>query len=226
MSRLKRPWGLVTALSAAAVAVALPVLLWMTADKGSKEAELGSSLLSGVVVGLALLLAERLFTHAAIQRDIDSALRASTMPEPARDIAPEPQVVEPPAPQFDAQLHAYEVTYAGSQRDTSRLDAQQVRLRVFRDGEYFQFVAVPLPGPKIRAVLGMLPNVSIGQFRRAVAEEAARYIEDATRRGEIPLTDPIQAYEVFVNIDEVGRKARYAEEVVDDDTVYRFSLKR
>jgi hypothetical protein len=225
MLGLKLSWRLVAGLSAAAVAVALPLTLWVASDKGSKEAELGSSLLSGVVVGLALLLAERLFTRAAIQRDINSALLASTTPEPAKD-TPQPQVATPLPPLGDTQLHAYDVTYAGSQRDTSRLDAQQVRLRVLRDGEYFQFVAVPVPGPKFRAVIGMLPNVSIGQFWRAVAEEAGRYIEDATRRGEIPLPDPIQAYEILVNIEEVGRKAQYAEEVVDEDTVYRFSLRQ
>src|SRR5664280_1228648 len=39
--------------------------VWVTASKGSKEADLGSSLFSGLVVGVALLIVGKMFDNTA-----------------------------------------------------------------------------------------------------------------------------------------------------------------
>lgn len=75
-----------------ALGVVISLALWVPSKDGSKAAELGSALLSGVVVGIALLLAEHVFSRSADERSrvaaIDVANRASGSPEPARDVNP------------------------------------------------------------------------------------------------------------------------------------------
>lgn len=214
------PWA------AAIVFMALSLLVWLPATDGSKESDLGSALLGGVVVGLALLTAERLFSRSAADRErlaaIDSASQGVPNVAPAKDEDPRSR----DSNRVPEAGHRYEVEYEGSMRDMSRIDAQQLRLRVFRDGEYFQFVIIPIAGPALRGVLGPLSDTALSQFWRAVAVEAGPLINAAVLRGDIPLPDPTQGFEVYPDLEAAGRAAPQEPAVGDDDVVYEFVLDR
>ncbi len=124
------------------------------------------------------------------------------------------------------QPSSFRVEYENTIRDTSRVDALQVRLRVFRDGKYFQFVTVPVPAPELRGWIGADAEVTQGQLWAAVAQAACPLIEDAARRGEIPLANPTMAYEVYANVQTAVQKARYGriEEIAAGDTVCEFGI--
>lgn len=212
----------------------ITLVIWVPAKQGSKAAELGSSLLSGVVVGIALLLAEQVFSRSADERrleaDANAANRMTANAEPVRDVqAPssDAQAVRGPSqPSTTGTLHRYSVEYEGSMRDASRIDAQQLRLRVFRDGHYFQFITVPVPGPSLRGSLGLMRNTTLGQLWRAIAMAAGPRIEEAGRRGDIPLPDPTTAFEVYPDIEEAAKTAPKQTEVKEDEVVYTFELDR
>jgi hypothetical protein len=208
----------------------LGLVLWVKASSGSKQAELGTSVLSGlvvgVVVGAALRVAQVAMSRDADRRQVDVAMSASTEPVPIPD--------EPPvdlarlAPQEEegrkVPVHGhFRVEYEGTQRDTSRLDAQQLRLRVFANDAYFQFVTVPVPGPELRACAS---DVLQGQLWSAIAHAACPRIEDAVRRREIPVTDPIQAFEVYVDVMTTAPRVRYGqvEEITTGQTVCEFDI--
>jgi hypothetical protein len=157
--------------------------------------------------------------------------------EPARVREDAPPPLAPPAPPPFAppapgsavrseQQHHYRVQYLGTIRDTSRLDAVQVRLRVFRGDDYFQFVTVPVPAPELRGSIGADAKVTPGQLWNAIATESRPQLEDAVRRREIPLDPPTTAFELLVDVGNAVRKARRGEvaDIGVNETAFEFDL--
>jgi hypothetical protein len=206
--------------------------LWVQAKSGSKAAELGTSLLSGLVVGLvvggALYVAQAAMSRDADRRQDQMAMSASTEPIPSPDVLPAGLTpLQPSEESEEPPVHGhFRVTYEGTVRDTSRLDALQVRLRVFADDTYFQFVTVPVPAPELRGYVGADANVTQGQIWGAIARIACPLIEDAVRRGEIPLADRTHGFEVYIDVGKAIHMARYGdvEEIAADQTVCEFQV--
>jgi hypothetical protein len=207
------------------ILVAVPVIagltLWIPSSDGTKQESLGSALISGVVVGLALYVVARVFASGAEERqseELGAAALRSTF--------------DGGTPQDNELVHAarapepgYSVEYEGSIRDTTRIDAQQVRLRVFRGSEYFQFVTVPVPGPSFRRQVGLESGLEVNQVWWAVGHAAGPFIESAIARGDIPLDTPSNAYEVLLPdavLNQAIAEARRGPDVVATPTVYRF----
>ncbi len=216
------------------VVLGVSLALWIPSRAGSKHADLGSALLSGVVVGVVVLLVEVSFTRDANRRDVDRSL-ATTGPPATDDGLPTeasvPAAAEPIAAEAVVRPRVegagrFRVEYEGTIRDTSRIDANEVRLRVFSgDDDYFQFVTVIVPGPELRAALGVEPHTTVGQLWRSIATEACRKIEDAIRTREIPKDDPQNAFEIImIDLRPAVRKARYAQEISAGDTVCEFPI--
>jgi hypothetical protein len=201
--------------------------LWFNAEDGEKQADLGSAMLGGAVVGAALLLAEKQFERLTRrQEDVRALATVETAPE-----EPTPTIIRPesipsgeqvgtPTVLVDAE---YAVTYEGNFSDFGRRDARQVRLRVSRDSEYFQFVTAIAPGPSL-ILLGALDQEA-GGFWLAFSRNACDLIKDAIRRGEIPLSNRTQAYEVFPDVETALKKARAVkDEAKVGEIVCRFRL--
>src|SRR5690606_9319723 len=115
----------------------------------------------GVIVtaGLGLML---LWAESALVARTDDVRRVTSM------AATPPPAVDPQRPRVDAmhpdetaaidkssadaaaapiteQQRLFTAEFAGWMRDTTRVDASQVRLRVFEDGDYFQFFTGTVP---------------------------------------------------------------------------------
>jgi hypothetical protein len=220
-----------------AIALMLLVALWAKATNGSKQAEMSATLIGGVVVGLILLAVEWLFTSEAEKRETAKAASfvgegGETIDTRVDPMAAVPTEVPPvatheaDAPEMET-VHFYRVEYDNTIRDTSRVDALQLRLRVYRDDDYFQFFTVTVPAPELRGFIGPDANVRRGQLWFAIAQAAGPHVEDAVRRGEVPLEDPRRGYEVFPDIERAVHRARRESgtlpEVQSDDTVFEFS---
>jgi hypothetical protein len=197
---------------------------------------LASALLSGVVVGAILIVVGKAFNEVATQGQANAGMQASDTPGPSHDVSqgvPERAVPEQgdtenePAvltgtgsANFSFSGHAkgmvrlparrFRVIYEDWQRDVSRVDALQIRLRVVEGDIYFQFVTVIVPAPELRRLVGADPDVSQGRLWWHIAKRAEPQITDAIRRAEIPKTNPTLAYEVqLVNLDSAVRAARH-----------------
>ena len=102
--------------------------------------------------------------------------------------------------------------YGGNELDTGRRDARLALLRVYTGEEdYFQFATAVAPDPSLTLLGAGRENP--GAFWLAFCREGCRLIEDAIRRGEIPLKDNRQAYEVFPDVAEAIKKAKGLTEV-------------
>jgi hypothetical protein len=212
-------------LALVAVPVIVGMVLWGTSSDGTKQENLGAALISGVIVGVALYLAAQVFTKGEEHRQSEelraTALMTAAPAEPAQDFD------APPSEPFlsHSTVANYTVEYEGSIRDTSRIDAQQIRLRVFKDGEYFQFVTVPVPGPTFRGRLGLMSGLEVGQVWWSVGQAAGPFIESAVDRGDLPLDSPIDSYEILLPdavLDRAIGQAGRAIDVAVDKVVYRF----
>jgi hypothetical protein len=119
----------------------------------------------------------------------------------------------------------YEVRYDdhGRERGTF-IDAYQLSLRVYRDGEYFQFVGAIAPGPdytiRVRSAADFTPD----QFWRAFAGEAGPLIEGAVRARQMPLADPTLRFELRPPFLLAVQRAPEAENrpLEEDDVVHTF----
>ena len=118
--------------------------------------------------------------------------------------------------------------FSGQQRDTSRVNAHQVRLRTFRDGDYLQFFTAVFPDLPLalRAVGG---EDASGRLMRAVAEEALPEIRAVIARGELEGErsdeERIAAREVLVDFDVAVSRARGGTASVSvDDVIEEFEL--
>jgi hypothetical protein len=210
---------------AVGVPVVIGLVLWGTSSDGTKQENLGAALISGVIVGVALYLAAQVFTKGEEQRQSEE-LRATALMTPA-PAEPAQDLNAPTTEPFLSHSAAtdYTVEYEGSIRDTSRIDAQQIRLRVFKDGEYFQFVTVPVPGPTFRGRFGLMGGLEVGQVWWSVGQAAGPFIESAVDRGDLPLDSPIDAFEVLLPdavLDRAIGQAEKASDVAMEKVVYRF----
>jgi hypothetical protein len=216
--------------------------IWSTATDGTKQADLGSSLLGGLVVGFILLLVGRQFNETARQGQANEAMQKLPDTEPeadSGDVAAPPRTSNVEVAPSDAVgeiedgQRTFQVVYEGTQRDTSRLDAQQIRLRLFEvvlDGDkllYTQFVTVPVPSPELRQFVGADSKITEGQLWWHVATAIEPRLTNAIQRGEIPTATPSFAYEVSTyDLRDAVRRARQdtdpEHEVKANEVVYTF----
>lgn len=233
------------------VGVGASLAIWVPASNGSKEAALGSSLFSGVVVGVAVLLVGQIYQSVQDRnRNAEALRRTDAIVPPAEDELPESDrqgvtvtpgtatvtvTTEPPRTVVEQPRspRRFTVVYEGSQPDTSRLDAVQIRLRLFeavddagRDA-YTQFVTIPVPRPELRNLVGSDPNVTQGRLWWHIAHSIEPQLQDAIRRGEIPTATPSFAYEIETyDLMEAVRQARLdsdpQQEVKAGEVIYRF----
>jgi hypothetical protein len=189
------------------LAFVVGLMTYLRASDGTKQADAGAGLLATGVFGLLLLLFEQAISLQA--REIRETVAVSAAPPPAMDESP-PGIVRRPD---RTQVNRYKVQYDGWQRDTSRVDASQVRLRLLNeDDSYFQFFTGIVPGIDTRLTLGSARNMSTAQFRRAVTGLAVELIREAIANGLTPLDDPTIAVEVFPNAEEAARHASQLED--------------
>jgi hypothetical protein len=201
--------------------------LYAFASSGEKQADLGGALVSAAVIGVLVVYFERSFRRETteIRRDttnIQDAVDKSAAPQPAVDVeAPEPQAADREAVVADeaegvtptSGPQKYTVQYLGWQFDSSRVDAQQARLRVLREnGTYFQFFTAIMSGIAIRTALGFASGITAAQFRRAVAVMGSEQARAAIRARRAPLDDPTIAIELFPKVDEVIRRSPLEED--------------
>jgi hypothetical protein len=116
--------------AAVVVLFGIGLAFFATASDGRKQVDLGSSIFGGLIVGLAVILAERHYTRTVeVQRE-DARSLAPTMPaEPAQDDPSRPsgeRRPEPPAP----APGRYTVRFDTRERVRHRADAFQARLRL------------------------------------------------------------------------------------------------
>jgi hypothetical protein len=223
------------------------VALWLVAHfpNNSKEEQVGTALLSGVVVGAVLLIVERSFTTAADRRQTDRAMETIAAPVQRDEGAPPAPVkdeenalqealaggekVERPYLLYEVdtrETRSYRVVFEDTQRDTSRVDAIQIRLRVFVGDGYFQFVTIPVPTPELRRLVSSDRSVTRERLWWHIAKAAESQLTEAIGSKAIPLSDPTFAFEVQVfNLDRAVLAARLdlqKHEVRAGETIYEF----
>jgi hypothetical protein len=219
--------------------VVVGVTFYAHASNGSKQAEIGVAFISAAGIGAIVAYFGNNIERAQ-RRGFQDVVQKGPAAPPVHDTdAPRTQapagVAEGTGAAFGTHVatatgetlpassapHArsYEVRYEGHQLDTSRVDAEQTRLRVFADdGTYFQFFSAIMSGIEANAALNA-PGVTRGRFRRAVAEVAGENIREEIRSGRAPLPDPTTAITVFPDPRLVLRRARVtrdAEPEVDE----------
>lgn len=84
-------------------------------------------------------------------------------------------------------------------------DAQVLQFRVFRDGEYLQFVTAWLSG---KDLIGVPADLDEQDVLAALAAEAADQIQDAVAAGTLPTASPDVATELHVDFGSVLDRAR------------------
>jgi hypothetical protein len=94
-------------------------------------------------------------------------------------------------------MAAYEVTYEGRIRPADR-DGVEVRARLWRDGDYFQFITCEIAG--VDLISAPRDVLSDKRLWPIVALELATGGEAAVRTGVLPLADPTSGYRVPVNL--------------------------
>src|SRR5581483_7072271 len=191
--------------TAAGVALVLAIGLgfFITASDGRKQVDIGSSIVGGLIVGLAIIVAERNYSRTVGVKLEDVTSLTPTAPveharddpdRPTSELAPEP--ASPPPGRYTVQFDARE-------RVRNRADAFQARLRMFREQNYVQFVTALAPGR-----VESLPEVHANEFWWSFSRLAGQLAEKALREGTIPLEDPTMAYEVHPDIETAIRLAR------------------
>lgn len=111
---------------------------------------------------------------------------------------------------------------SGVERDGTR-DCYKVRLRVARDGEYFQFVTPMVSGPRLLDL--DREDLDRDVFWSAVVEEAVELIRKAVVAGDIPLERPEAPYEVLPSVLRcIGRAKSTPRTFAEGDVVGAFDL--
>jgi len=217
----------------------IALVLWIPGTNGSKQADLGSSLAAGLVVGVVLLYAQWSLNRTNQQGQTSIAMGANPAgSEPSEDSSgvevhaetAKAEVVTGSATVdvkfgIDASIVAtnlVQVVYLGWQRDTSRVDAVQVRLQLRRGSEYFQFVTVVIPSPELRHWVADDPQVTRERIWWHVADAAKSVITSAIVSGEIPKPNPTMAYEVEI----LGNDLRKAVMAARSDDKHEVSVGR
>lgn len=193
-------------------------ILWVTGSDGTKQAELGAGLVSTGVFGLLILLIERALYEQTVEVDRKASLAA--VPQPAKDTAIDaPDTSEPPSRREEEPVtsvspprHRFKVMVDTWMRDSSRIDADQLRLRVLRDGEYFQFFTAVVPGTELRTAIhgAGADGITLAQLRRAIGDLAVELVRQTIIDGNAPrLDDRTIAIELFPDVHHAVGLARY-----------------
>lgn len=192
-------------------------VLWARADSQTKAVDLGAGLVSAGVFGVLLVLLERALSLQASR--IERTVELSAAPPPALDTSPPPRGTEsPPVDErsIDRERGSpptiFSVEREGWIRDSSRIDADQVRLRVFADGKYFQFFIGVVAGIEFRVAIHGPTNITLAQFRRAFTELTVEQIRHVISMGDAPRSDPTEAIELFPDAAEAARRARHIQD--------------
>lgn len=220
LRQLVRSSATVVGLSfAVVVAIVTGTIAWASASDGSKQAELGAGLVSSGVFGVLLLLFERALS--AETEAVGRKVSLAASPTPAVDTASAEPAPTPSDEEGASEEGAFRVEVDGWMRDGSRIDAEQLRLRVYRDGRYFQFFTAIVPGSAFRVGLHGTRDITLPQFRRAIAEAAVEQIREKIALGEAPLPDPTKAIEIFPDIDTAVERGAHlpSAEVVEGDVI-------
>lgn len=192
-------------------------VLWARADSQTKAVDLGAGLVSAGVFGVLLVLFERALSLQASR--IERSVELGAAPSPALDTSPPLRGSQPPLADEGSidpgpvSLQAvFTVEREGWIRDSSRVDAEQVRLRVFADGQYFQFFVGIVAGIDFRPAIHGPTNITLGQFRRAFTDLTVEQIRYVIGTGGVPRSDPTEAIELFPDAAEAARRARHIED--------------
>lgn len=180
--RADRPKSIYSLGGGIALLVLVGAGLWVEADSGTKQAELGGGLVSTGMFGLLLLLFEQVLS--AQTREVDRKVSLAAAPEPSVDqsseaarraapddvdgMAPEPSTAhsseadvpatpgatdtEPPQDGASPPRH-FRAKVREWMRDTSRIDADQLPVVVECDDRYFQFFTAIVPGAAFRRAI-------------------------------------------------------------------------
>jgi hypothetical protein len=197
------------------------------------------------VVGVVLLAVGKMFDATARQGQSDAAMQQLPDSEPDEDSAVATVVVpltadvhvQASAPTVEVTRtdeRTFDLVYESAQRDTSRLDAQQIRLRLFEvvpdttQPLYTQFVTIPVPSPELRRLVGADPKVTEGRLWWHITQSIKPRLIDAIQRREIPTATPSFAYEVGTyDLSDAVRRARQDSnsdhEVRPNEVIYRFT---
>jgi len=224
--------------------VGVSMALWLPASSGSKEADLASALLSGVVVGVVLVFVGKTFSAATVQAQDDAAMQLSsglTQIQDNVDLSPSTTTVPSTginhtessgarSPTSAPTGQTFSVIYEEFTRDSSRVSAYLIKLRVVIESEYFQFVTIPVPYPELRRVITSIPGVPLNQLLWQVARSAEEPLINAIEVGEIPKDDRNIAYEVTaIPLESALRSAlrnKKRNEAIPDETLYTFKATR
>jgi hypothetical protein len=197
--------------------LALAAVLWFPATSGSKQEDLGASLAGGLLVGAVLVYVQLSFTRTVQDTDSKRALE----PIPASLIGPtevsEPEstyaglfsvsdTAVPGVEHHPPPAWPIKAVYLGSQPDTSKVDAYEMRLQLRQGtGEDFQVVTVVVPTKYLMIWTGGDPRGYQQQIWWGIANAAKPIIRSAIHSGHIPLEDPTVAFEVPIFGDKLRR---------------------
>lgn len=204
-----------------AVAVVVGAGLWVGADNGTKQSELGAGLVSTGLFGLLLLMFERVLSEQT--REVERKVSLAAAPEPTIDVqagagGASGESEEGMSERAEGEVRRrsqFKAEVGGWRRDTGRIDADQLRLVVYRDDDYFQFFTAIVPGIAFRVGLHgrSADGVTLAQFRRAIAELAVTQIRQAIATGLAPRDGQrTTAIELFPDVDEAIRLARHQDD--------------
>lgn len=98
-------------------------------------------------------------------------------------------------------------------RDWSRVDAWQLRLRAWRGSEYVQFFTVNVPGVDLALHVSNEGSDFQQRYWDWLAALSLSDIDRALDRGDAPLRNQIDAYEIQPRVREAARRARQQREV-------------
>lgn len=162
-----------------------------------------------------------LFAEQAISRqaaDVRAAVSLAASPPPGVDVAApshrDEEVrqasSERPKAEELTPRHRYRAELEGWIQDPARVDALQLRLRVFRDEEYFQFFTITVPGPTFRVSIHSADasGITFPQVQRAIAANALEEIRRRISSGEAPLANPTHAIDLLADVAYAIREAR------------------
>jgi hypothetical protein len=210
-----------------AIVVTAGAVLWVFGNDSSKTSALGTTLMGSGVVGAVLVFVERALS--ARTEAVEKTVGLGPAPPPITDTSsPEPDA-GPPAEgerheRPEGERH-FAVRYMGWDRDTSRIDAYLVRLRVLKNSDYFQFFTAIIPGFDV-VLAEESGTPTMRQFRRAFTDVAVEQIRQRIERGEAPLNDPNRAIELQPDPDEARRQAGSADDIeyAEGEIVAEFDL--